>query len=205
MADRRMQTLVVSAAALAVLRFVVVPWTQAQAESHQQLEVLTQRLDRSAGVAGSQDAIIAARDALLASTESTRKDFPLVDDRERFRLDLQRQIAAVAAGGDVKVTLFDWIMDGTAKEAALSYGRVNLKLEGPLDRLIAVHGEIEGRMPFVAVREVRVGFGRGAAGLSSNPANIVLMVDAYYREAAVAEAASAADSPAEPAVAGGGS
>jgi hypothetical protein len=183
-----MQALLGLAVALAALRMVVVPWTQAQGETRQQLEVLTQRLDRSAGVAGSKDVIIAARDALAASTESSRKDFPLVDDRERFRLEAQRQIAAVAAGGNVKVTLFDWIMDGTVPEAGLSYGRVTLKLEGPLDRLVAVHGEIEGRLPFVAIREAKVSLGRGAAGLSSNPASIVLMVDLYYRERAAAPA-----------------
>ena len=48
-------------------------------------------------------------------------------------------------GGDVKVTLFDWIVDGESAKAGLAYGRVNANLQGPLDSLVAVHGQVEGR------------------------------------------------------------
>lgn len=181
MADARVRWLLGLAVVLGVLRFVVVPWTQQQVEQRQQLEVLTQRLDRSAGVVQSKDAILSARDALARSTAATRKDFPVVEDPQRFRLEAQRQLAAIAAGGNVKVTLFDWIMDGAAGEAGLAYGRVNVKLDGPLDRLAAVHGEIEGRMPFAAIREAKVELGRGAASLGSGPGSITLVVDLYYR------------------------
>ena len=48
----------------------------------------------------------------------------------------------------MKVTLFDWIVDGESAKAGLAYGRVNASLQGPLDSLVAVHGQVEGEMPF---------------------------------------------------------
>jgi hypothetical protein len=181
-AEGRFQTLLGLAVLLAVLRLVVVPWTQSQGETRQQLEVLTQRLDRSAGVVGSKEHILAARAALEKSTSVTRKAFPLVQDRERFRLEAQRQISAVAAGGNAKVTLFDWIIDGTAPDAGLAYGRANVKLDGALEKLVALHGELEGRMPNLAIREAKVDLGRGATGIGPTPASLLLVVDLYYQE-----------------------
>jgi hypothetical protein len=143
-------------------------------------------------VVQSKDAILAARDDLARRTETIRKDIPVTDDPERFRLEAQRQLGAVAAGGDVKVTLFDWILDGQADAAGLAYGRVNIKLDGPLDRLAAVHGEIEGRLPFAAIREARLEVGRGAAGLASTPASMTLVVDLYFRTRPAGSAAAPA-------------
>ena len=120
MADARVQWLLGVAGALAVARFVIVPWTATQNEQRQQLEVLTQRLDRSAGVANAGGAILEARQALAALSEASREAFPATADAARFRLEAQREIAQIAARGEVKLTLFDWLMDGEAAEAGLA-------------------------------------------------------------------------------------
>jgi hypothetical protein len=172
----------VLAAVLAALRFAVVPWMQQQAEQRQQLEVLTQRLDRSVAVVQNAEAMQAALGKVMEVTESARAPFPLVDDRERFRLEAQRMLAGIAQRGGVTVTLFDWVVDGEAPQAGMAYGRVNASLSGPLDSLVAVHGALEAEMPFAAVREVKLDLSRGARpGLSKDPATLALVMDLYFR------------------------
>lgn len=182
MADARLQWLLGLAGALAVARFVIVPWTAAQNEQRQQLEVLTQRLDRSAGVARAGGEILQARESLTALTEASRKAFPVTAEAAQFRLEAQRQIAEIAARGNVKLTLFDWLMDGRAEEAGLAYGRVSARLDGPLDSLVAVHGALEGQMHHAVVHEAKVDLGRGGvAALGPTPASMTLLMDLYYR------------------------
>lgn len=184
MGDARVRTLLVLAAVLAALRFAVVPWMQQQAEQRQQLEVLTQRLDRSVAVVQNAEAMQAALGKVVEVTEATRAPFPLVDDRERFRLETQRMLAGIAQRGGVTVTLFDWVVDGEAAQAGMAYGRVNASLSGPLDRLVAVHGALEAEMPFAAVREVKLDLSRGARpGLGKDPATLALVMDLYFRPA----------------------
>jgi hypothetical protein len=184
-ADTRVRWLLGLALVLVALRFAVVPWTQAQVERRQQLEVLTQRLDRSAGVVEDKAEILAAQGRLSKVSTAARAIFPAVDDKERFRLDSQRMLSGIAGRGDVKVTLFDWVVDGEAAKAGLAYGRVNASLQGPLDSLVAVHGQVEGEMPFAAVREVKLETpGSGVSGVAAESATLVLVIDLFYRPAA---------------------
>jgi hypothetical protein len=179
--------LLVLAAVLAGLRFAVVPWMQRQVEQRQQLEVLTQRLDRSVSVVQNAEAMQAARGKVIAVTEATRAPFPSVDDKDRFRLESQRTLAGIAQRGGVSVTLFDWVLDGEAAQAGMVYGRVNASLSGPLDSLVAVHGAIEAEMPYAAVREVKLDFARGTEpGLGKDPATLALVMDLYYRPVSAA-------------------
>ena len=182
MDDSRVRWLLGLAAVLVALRFVVVPWTQAQDERRQQLEVLTQRLDRSAGVVEDKQQIMAAQGKLRVATQASRAIFPQVADKEQFRLDAQRTLSRIASRGGVRVSLFDWVMDGEAARAGLAYGRVNASLEGPLESLVSVHGQIEAEMPFAAVREVKLGASRGGASkLDAEPATLIFVIDLFYR------------------------
>ena len=106
---------------------------------------------------------MAAQGKLRVATQASRAIFPQVADKEQFRLDAQRTLSRIASRGGVRVSLFDWVMDGEAARAGLAYGRVNASLEGPLESLVSVHGQIEAEMPFAAVREVKLGASRGGA------------------------------------------
>lgn len=203
MGDARVRTLLVLAAVLAALRFAVVPWMQQQVEQRQQLEVLTQRLDRSVAVVQNAQAMQAARGKLVEVTEAARAPFPLVDDRERFRLDMQRRLAGIAQRGGVSITLFDWVVDGEAPQAGMAYGRVNASLSGPLDSLVAVHGALEAELPFAAVREVKLELPRSVRpGLGKDPATLALVMDLYYRPHTASAPAPATPPGAAPAPGG---
>ena len=194
MGDTRVRWLLGLAVVLAMLRFGIVPWMQQQVEQRQQLEVLTRRLDRSVSVVQNAEEMQVARGKVVAVTEATRAPFPAVEDKDRFRLEAQRTLAAIAQRGGVTVTLFDWVLDGEATPAGMAYGRVNASLSGPLDSLVSVHGAIEAEMPFAAVRELKLELGRGAApGLSKDVASLLLVIDLYYRPAGSASAPSPGD------------
>jgi len=194
--DARVRWLLGLALVLAALRFIVVPWTQSQVERRQQLEVLTRRLDRSAGVVANADAIRGALGKVTASTAIVRQ-----------RLEAQRMLAGIASRGGAKVVLFDWVVDGDAPQAGLAYGRVNARIEGPFDSLVSVHGQIEAEMPFAAVREVTLDFTQdGVSGLSSGTTMVALVMDLYYQPAAPVPATSPAQAPTvTPVAAGNGS
>jgi hypothetical protein len=205
--DARVRWLLGLALVLAALRFIVVPWTQSQVERRQQLEVLTRRLDRSAGVVANADAIRGALGKVTASTAIVRQRFPQVADKDNFRLEAQRMLAGIASRGGAKVVLFDWVVDGDAPQAGLAYGRVNARIEGPFDSLVSVHGQIEAEMPFAAVREVTLDFTQdGVSGLSSGTTMVALVMDLYYQPAAPVPATSPAQAPTvTPVAAGNGS
>jgi len=187
-ADARVRWLLWIAGALAVARFLVVPWVDAQNEQRQQLEVLTQRLDRSEGVARNRDAILIARDALVKDAEAAFGAFPAADDDDP-RLMVQRRLNSLATQAGVQLTLFDWLLDGEAGEAGLGYSRASVRLEGPLDRLILLHGELAGSMPFLAVRDLQIRMKSAASGPLGSTASATMVLDAFYRPASPEAAA----------------
>lgn len=183
MNDARVRLLVTIVAALAALRFIVVPWMSAQNEKREQLQVLTQRLDRSEGVVQNREAIAAARKALGARAESLRGRFPQAPGADAFRLDAQRRIGELARSAGVELEIFDWILEGENADAQLAYGRARLALEGPLRNVVRLHAELEGSSPNAAVRDVQLTLRAPAAGPGDIPANATMIVDLYYRKA----------------------
>lgn len=186
MADPRAQWLLGIAAALAVARFVGVPWVAAQNEQRQQLDVLTQRLDRSEGVTRNSEVILAARNALTKGGEAAFGVFPSAADDDP-RLSAQRRLTDLATRAGLTVTLFDWLVDGEVEEAGLAYSRASLRLEGPLDKLILMHGALEGSMPFAAVRDFQVKARTAVAGPSSAAISATLVLDVFFRPAIEAQ------------------
>ena len=183
MNDRRRMLLAI-AATLAVARLVVVPWVEAQGAARERLQVLTQRLDRSAAVIGSREKVLAAREELRAATELALGPFPVADSVDAFRLDAQRQVAGIVESVGLQVSLFDWLLDGQVDKAGLRSGRIRLQVEGPVGDVARLHGELEGRLPFLAARDVQVNFQGMGPDLSEVRASLTLVADLYYREQA---------------------
>jgi len=183
-ADTRLTWLLGVAGALALTRLVLLPWAESQTEQRQQLDVLTQRLDRSVGVVRNRDAILGAQEKLREDAESTLGIFPEAAGDDESRLAAQRRFNELASRAGLTVSLFDWLMDGDIDEAGLAYSRASIKLEGPLDRLILLHGDLEAMMPFAAVREVQVRSRSPVSGPSAEAVSATLVIDLFYRPAA---------------------
>lgn len=181
MADRRTQLLLGVAAVLAGLRFIVVPWVDSQNDARDRLQVLTQRLDRSVGVAQNREAILAARQQLQEANAQAHERFPAAESVDAFRIQGQRRMAAVAAAAGLKLNLFEWLLDGQDPAAALAFGRVRLQVEGAPRDLARLHASLEGQLPHVAVREVQLTAPRGVAGPADGKATLTLVADVFFR------------------------
>jgi len=177
---RRNAWLLGVAAVLALLRFVVQPWAHAQTEAHEQLQVLTQRLDRSVGVKQNRTAILGARTALETATAAARSRFPSSPSAEAFRLDSQRQIGAIVSASGLQLALFDWTLEGKLEDAGLAYGRVRFQIEGPVRDIARVHGELEGSLPFLAVREAQLNLTGPVSGLDNTRATLTIVADLFF-------------------------
>lgn len=181
MADRRYRPLLGIAAALAFVRFVVVPWLDAQSEARERLQVMTQRLDRSTGVVQNREAIVAAAQELEAAAATARSRFPEADSVESFRLEGQRRIGGMVNAAGLKLAMFDWVLEGAVEEGGLAYGRARFQVEGALRDVARLHGEMEGSLPAMSLRELQLNVSSPAASLGETNATLIVVADFFYR------------------------
>lgn len=184
MADKRLGTLLAIVAVLVALRFVIVPWARAQNDAHDRLTVLTQQLDRSAGVVQNRKAIGKAHADLGTEMTALRARFPAAADAQQFRLEAQRGIEQLTRASGMQLRMFDWIMDGQLADAGLGYGRAKLNLAGTVAGAARLQAEMEGRLPHVMVRESQLNLRSPSAVDPEAPVDLTLTVDVFYRKAA---------------------
>jgi hypothetical protein len=180
-ADDRLRILLTIVAVLAALRLLVVPWARAQNDAHDRLVVLTQQLDRSAGVVQNRAAIGKAHTALVAEMSTLRGRFPVAADAQQFRLEAQRGIEQLTRTSGMNLRMFDWIMDGRLPDAGLAYGRVKLNLTGTMASAARLQGEIEGGLPNVMIRESQLNLRTPATATADMPVDLTMTADVFYR------------------------
>jgi hypothetical protein len=176
------------AAALAAIRFLIVPWIDWQSEQHDALAVLTQRLDRAAGVVENRVAIDKAVVEVEKSVNALRTRFPAEVDVETFRLTSQQQISSISQEFGLNVRLFEWMLDGEAAGGRLQYSRARVQLEGGARALSKGQTALETRLSHLVVREANLTFRSPSGGPDDQGGNLSLVVDLYRRPVSVAVA-----------------
>ncbi|MBT8088125.1 MAG: type II secretion system protein M [Gammaproteobacteria bacterium] len=177
--NSRVRLLLGLAALLAVLRFVVVPWVDAQGNTRDRLFAVTRQLDRAEAIVDAGTDLQARRDALGIQVRQLAERAPLAQAGAQHRVQVQRELRALAESAGLKLKSFEWVLDGEAEAAGMTFGRVRLQLEGPLRKLADIHVGIEAGFPNVFVRDMSVNLRRGG-GMDST-ANATLELDLYYR------------------------
>ena len=186
MASSRYRWLVGIALLLGGLRLIFVPWMQWQSGQREQLQALTIKLDRSQNFMQNKATMQAVQKRLAQDVLTIGSQFPGAPNAEGFRLEAQREINAIALASGLKVTLFDWVLEGTVPDAGLAYGRARFKIQGPLRDIVRAHGLIEGNLRFAAVREFDLELQGSASGPTTDGATATFVADLYYRVAAPA-------------------
>lgn len=181
MADQRTKALIVLAVLLGATRFIAVPWASSQNEKHERLELVTERLDRSKALLSGGKGILASEKDLEASVSVAQAIFPSINDVAAFRLDTQRKVSSIAQANGATVSLFEWLLDGAVPGAQLSFGKVRLSLEGPLEKLVGSHGALEAEMPYAMTRELDLDADSSLVGLDNTEARLNLTMDIYFR------------------------
>ena len=179
--NSRVRLLLGFAALLAVLRFVVVPWVDAQGETRDRLFAVTRQLDRAEAIVDAGTDLQARRDALDVQLRKLAEPAPLAQAGAQHRVQVQRELRALVESAGLQLKSFEWILDGEAEAAGMAFGRVRLQLEGSLREVADAHVSIEAGFPNVFVRDMSMNLRRGG-GLRST-ANATLELDLYYRRA----------------------
>ncbi|MDH3535783.1 MAG: type II secretion system protein M [Gammaproteobacteria bacterium] len=177
--NSRVRLLLGFAATLAVVRFVLVPWAAAQDDVHDRLYAVTRQLDRAEAIVEAGSELQARRDALAAIVSELAARAPLARSGSEHRVQVQRELRAAVESAGLELKVFEWVFDGEAEAAGLSFGRLRLQLEGSLRNVADAHVGIEAGFPNVFVREMSVNV-RGSGGLAGT-ANTTMELDLYYR------------------------
>jgi hypothetical protein len=177
--NSRVRLLLGMAAILAALRFIVAPWIAAQGETHDRLFAVTRQLDRAQAIVNAGSEIQERRDELEGVVRELAARAPLATPGSEYRVLVQRELRAAVEAAGLKMSFFEWILDGEAEAAGLVFGRVRLQLEGSLRNVAEAHVSIEAGLPNVFVRDLNVSVRRG--GGASSAANATMELDLYYR------------------------
>lgn len=156
MSNDRNRVLLILALVLAIARFIMIPWIDQQTERRDNLRVLTQRLNRSEGLLQSQAEILKDFAVLTEMKQKVQSRYPIVSTPEAYRIQAQQEVSTLAAEYGLSVTLFDFILEGEHPESNLRFVRAQVRVEGGLDAVARLHGEIEGRMKNASVRAMIV-------------------------------------------------
>jgi hypothetical protein len=171
------------ALALAAVRFLVIPWLESQADTREQLEVLTNRLDRSTGVVLNRDAITNTLSKLEKANETDRARFPRSEDAESFRLEAQQRVTGVVEAQGLRIDVFDWVLDGPVDSTGFGFVRGRINFTGDMRSLALLLGALEGELPNMVVREAIYNFVNPVTGSGEFRANLTLVADFHFRRA----------------------
>jgi hypothetical protein len=175
----RVRLLLGLAATLAVMRFIVAPWIEAQAGMHDRLYAVTRQLDRADAIVNAGSDLQERRDALAGVVQKIAARAPLATPGSDHRVRVQRELRAAVEAAGLKLKVFEWVLDGEAEAAGLIFGRVRLQLEGLLRNIAEAHVSIEAGLPHAFVRDMDVSVRRG--GGANSAANATMELDLYYR------------------------
>ncbi len=177
--NSRIRLLLGVAAILAALRFVVVPWIDSQDDVRDRLYAVTRQLDRAEAIVEAGSDLEARRDALADIVRELAARAPYAERGSEHRVQVQRQLSAAAEAAGCQLKMFEWVLDGELETAGLAFGRVRLRLEGPLRNVAEAHVGLEAGMPHVFVRDMSIVVRRGG-GLGT-AANATFELDLYYQ------------------------
>jgi len=179
--NERLRRLLILLLALAGLRFVAVPWLDAQGGTRDELVILTKRLDRAESLIAHQD-VIAKTDKMLAvNLRAVRSRFPIHGGVDSFKLEMQPRIGEIAQLNGMTISLFTWVLDGDVKDAGLRFVRTRVQLTGSLAQLSAFQGQLEGDMPNLFIREVAIATNSAGIMPSDVLGTLTLTADVYFR------------------------
>jgi hypothetical protein len=177
----RKQLLIGVALVLAGIRFLIMPWLDSQADTREQLEVLTNRLDRSTGVVLNREAITTTLAKLEKANSADRARFPLSEDAESFRLEAQQRVTGVVETQGMRIDVFDWILDGPPDATGFGFVRGRINFTGDMRSLALLLGALEGELPNMVVREALYNFVNPVFGNGEYRASLTLVADFHYR------------------------
>jgi hypothetical protein len=140
-------------AVLAVLRFVLVPVLDYQAETKVQLELVTQQLDKAEQLMHSKEQLQQAKVASEEQLGRLSQVFLKDDNAAQFRLNQQQFIQQQVQQFQTEVSFFDWLGQTQLSRGQIEVHQARVTLEGNFTDLMQAYTDVVAVMPIVRVTE----------------------------------------------------
>jgi hypothetical protein len=141
------------------LRFVLTPWVEWIAEKHEELQVLTDRLERSDSVLANKREIRLAFAEHSKNNASLRSRFPVAILPNDYRIKVQQHIGEIATTSGLTVQSFEWLVESEVDAAGMRYVRSRFTISGSSRGLAEMHAKLESEYPNLLIQEVSFGAG----------------------------------------------
>lgn len=157
--DNRLRLLLLALVAVLGLRFAFVPWLGWLDEKRQELQVLTDRLERSDSVLANEKAIRQALATHEKHASALRARFPAKVLPGDYRIKVQQAIGEMAAANNLVLQSFEWVLESEVDRSGLQHVRARLTLSGAPRGLAAMHAKLDSEYPNLIIQEVSFGAG----------------------------------------------
>lgn len=184
MGDNRRRVLIGVLLALVAVRFLIFPWIESQSDAREQLQVLTNRLDRSLGVVLNRDAIRSSMQNLEKANAIERSKFPESKDVSSFQLEAQQRVTGIIQSRSLQVEAFDWILSDPPGATGFGSIRCRVLVRGDQRALALLLGELEGNLHNMLVHEATFNFESPNRGPFESKTLMTLVADFHFRRRA---------------------
>lgn len=138
---------------LVMLRFVVVPFLDYQAETKEQLELLTQQLDKAEQLMRSKEQLQQAKKASEQQLKQLSELFYKEENSAQFRLNQQQFVQQQLHAFQTEVSFFDWLGQKQLADGQIEVHQARIILQGSFSDLMRAYTEVIAAMPTVRVSE----------------------------------------------------
>lgn len=125
------QKLLLVAVSLAAARFILMPLLEWQADKREQLQVVTQQLERAIRLKNSGP----EQEQQLQNLQQIKADvlglYPDASQTTQFKLSIQQQLEQQLTEQELEVNLFDWLSQQTEQNGSVERHQIRLVVQGP--------------------------------------------------------------------------
>lgn len=148
------QRLLILAAALAAIQFLWLPLMDYQAQQHDELKLLQQRLGRSQELVTHEEELREAAAKARANEALLLEAIPVANERTAYRIELQGEIQNIVRTEQLNLEEFNWLTDAQNVSQNVQLQRAKIRLEGPVSQLAKVHLELTQKLPSIRFVDV---------------------------------------------------
>lgn len=147
------QTKLLLLVVLAFLRFAVVPFLDYQAQSKEQLELLTQQLDKAEQLMNSKEQLQQVKLATEQQFNQLREVFFKDENSAQFRLSQQQFMQQQLLAFNAEVSFFDWLGQKQLADGQIEVHQARIIVEGDFTDLMRSYTEVVAALPTLRVTE----------------------------------------------------
>ncbi len=145
---------------LIFIRFILWPFIDWQDEQVSQLQIQTQKLEKTTSMIARLPEFEALQQQQSNLLLQNLSGIPTMATTQQFRLEFMQGVQQVLEPLGVTVSLFDVVSEQIIAETSVTAAMVNLDLKGNLQQLAEAHQLLERHFPNLVVKQFRLGGGK---------------------------------------------